>query len=362
MKNQLFAAFAAMFAACFMIFSCAKDVKESSFAGTQDQATRAYGDKSPKVLVYVETNDVSPLNGLCYEMGGEKFIDALVLFASNIHKDASDFPTIYLNDKLTRVLEPDPVAPTTTGYHKYVAPLQTAGTKVFLGVLGDWQGIGVANLSIDKADRFADILVYAVDRYGLDGVTFDDEYSNYPGSGSSSPSQNPNSYSYVIKALHAKLDTKFGVGVKKITVFEWGYVTQIDATAGAMIDLADQGVFGANSFRSSSYISGVTNDRWCPQAIQLGQSYSGPLLSQITNNSNSAKTGNYGGIMMFNLRRSNDVNPLPVFQAIANGAYNSATVSNVCATPYAQDWDFIPTGYTITKDDVPAYLPKFVGN
>ena len=27
------------------------------------------------------------------------------------------------------------------------------------------------------ADRYADILVFCVDRYGLDGINFDDEYS-----------------------------------------------------------------------------------------------------------------------------------------------------------------------------------------
>lgn len=98
-----------------------------------------------------------------------------------------------------------------------------------------------------------------------------------------------------------------------------------------------------------------------PQAIQLGTNYIQYFLNQITTYSSQAASGNYGGIMMFNLRPSNDQNPLPVFQAIANGAYNSATVSSV-SSPYSQDWEFIPSGFELTKDDVPAYQPTYTGN
>lgn len=99
-----------------------------------------------------------------------------------------------------------------------------------------------------------------------------------------------------------------------------------------------------------------------PQAINLGYSYSTLNLTQIKNRSSETATKGYAGIMMFNLRPANDVSPLPVFQAIANGAYNSATVSNVCSTPYTQDWEFISSGFELTKDDVPAYQPTYTGN
>lgn len=60
------------------------------------------------------------------------------LFASNIHKRTVNGvvePTLYLNDKMTNLLEND-------GYLTYVKPLQDMGIKVLLTVLGDWQGIG----------------------------------------------------------------------------------------------------------------------------------------------------------------------------------------------------------------------------
>jgi len=99
-----------------------------------------------------------------------------------------------------------------------------------------------------------------------------------------------------------------------------------------------------------------------PQAILLGQTYNALQLNQIKNRSSQTASGGYAGIMMFNLRPANDVSPEPVFQAIANGAYNSATVSNVCDSPYTQDWEFIPSGLEWTKDDVPAYQPTYTGN
>ena len=356
MKKHLLTLATVLFAAGALFTSCANDPEEPQIQSDGTQiSTRAYGDKSPKIMVYVETNDVNPLNALCWEMNDKKFIDILNLFASNIHKDSDGYPTVYLNDKLTRVLEPDPNNPTETGFQKYVEPLQAAGIKVCLTSLGDWQHIGVANMTPAMAARFADILVFCVDRYGLDGINFDDEYADYT-------SMEYNSFSHVFKALRAKLDAKFGAGNKLITVFQWGNYNQIDVTAGGIIDYADHGNFGPDVFISSSSILGVTNDRWMPRAILLGNNYLPYYLGQITTRSAQTASGGYAGIMLFNLRPANDVSPQPVFQAIANGAYNSATVTNVCDSPYTQDWEFIPNGFELTKDDVPAYQPTYTGN
>ena len=139
-------------------------------------STRSFGQKNPKMVVYVETNDVNPLNAGDYTMSdGTAFVDIVELFASNIHKDGNGDPTLYLNDKLTNVLENGGVA-------TYVAPLQAKGIKVLLTVLGDWQGIGVANMTDAQSTKFATILAYAVNKYGLDGIGFDDEYASYSGS------------------------------------------------------------------------------------------------------------------------------------------------------------------------------------
>lgn len=78
------------------------------------------------------------MNALDYRLSnGRTYFDIVELFASNIHKQTvgtSEEPTLYLNDKLTPVLE-------NGGVNTYIAPLQAASMKVLLTVLGDWQGI-----------------------------------------------------------------------------------------------------------------------------------------------------------------------------------------------------------------------------
>lgn len=131
----------AAFAAAFVsIFACNKIEAPQVNNAPEVPATKALGDKTPMLAVYVETNDVNPLNAGDYYFGDDytTFIDIVELFASNIHKDASGNPTLYLNDKLTPVLE-------NGGVEKYVRPLQEKGIRVLLSVIGNWQHIGLAN-------------------------------------------------------------------------------------------------------------------------------------------------------------------------------------------------------------------------
>ena len=191
---------------------------------------------------------------------------------------------------------------------------------------------------------YTPILTYIVKEYGLDGIGFDDEYADY------STPIDPTSASKLVLKLREKFNAEFPGERKIIQMFQWNYVSNISAAAGAEIDLADHGSFGPNVFQTSSAFAGVTNDRWCPQAIQMGQSYNAIFLNQIKTRSSQAASGNYGGIMMFNVRKASNVNPLPVFQKIAEGAFG-ATVTYT-GTEYSQDWTFNPAGYTITYADI----------
>ena len=71
-----------------MLFSC-QQADEPMIDKGQESAlkTRAYGDKTPTVTIYVETNDVNPLNAGDYKLpDGTPYADIVELFASNIHK------------------------------------------------------------------------------------------------------------------------------------------------------------------------------------------------------------------------------------------------------------------------------------
>ena len=308
--------------------------------------TRAYGDKSPKIMVSIETNEVNPLNAGDYEFSdGKAFVDIVMLFASNLQKrtiDGVSQPVLKLNDRMVRVLEPDPTTPTTTGYHKYVKPLQEKGIKVLLTVLGNWDGISVASMNDTQTTQFAQILAYVVDRYDLDGIDFDDEYSG-------TSVTVAGSYGSLISKLKNLMPAD-----KLITVLQCGSYgpSQISSTQGALIDYASPCVIGDCNFIETSSISGVTNSHWCPICIYLGSTNN---TGCIYENARTAAEGQYGGMMTANLRRSSDVDPLPVFNALAGGAYEDevsvvSTPDNASDRP--QDWEVISEELYFTMDDV----------
>ena len=331
MKTKFF--FASLAAAAGMLISCNKEMTPSvQDTDETTPMTKAYGDKTPVVTAYIETNDTNPLNaGDYFDENGEPFFDIVELFASNIHKETVNGqvrPTLYLNDKLTPVLE-------GTGVTTYVRPLQEVGIKVLLTVLGDWQGVGVANMNDTQAEQFATILAYAVGKYGLDGIGFDDEYANYSGSLVSG------SFGNIITKLHAKLPAD-----KLITVFAYGYTNQINSAAGALIDYA---YTNFTYWNGTPGISGVTKGRWAPIALNLGNTYSSSTLNTIRSNSKKAKDEGYGAIMTFNLRRSSEVDPMPVLQAISDGigcGELSCDNGNRARTAGS-----VSTGYTLTYSE-----------
>lgn len=326
--------FAAIAAASASIFACNK-IEESKLVNDQipeSPMTKAIGDKTPIMACYVETNDVNPLNAGDYYFGdglNEPFFDIVELFASNIHKDdETGDPTLFLNDKLANVLE-------NGGVNTYVRPLQNDyGIKVLLTVLGDWQGIGLSNMTDSQADKFATILAYAVEKYGLDGIGFDDEYSG-------TDEVNNTSYSRIITKLHELMPAD-----KLITVFDWGGTETISSTAASYIDYAYHGYFGNYLGVSTSDIAGMNTPRWSPVSINMGN-YN--IASIVRSQASRAKSDGYGAMMCFNLRPSSDRDPLPTLQAISDGAYNGRIVTREGGDrPRTAEID--PDGFTITYE------------
>ena len=320
-----------------VLLSCNKEVEPSiSSVSTESSVTMTKSvldTSNPQVVAYVETNDTNPLNAGDYVLDGTStpVINIVELFAANIHTETVNGvvrPTLYLNDKLTNVLA-------NNGYQTYVQPLQNKGIKVLLTVLGDWAHFGVASMSDTQATQFATILKFVVDEFGLDGIGFDDEYAGYYWY-----SYVSGSYGNIISKLHALMPNKM------ITVFQWGNYSQINSTQGAYIDYAYHGWFGYDNYYSSSYISGVTASHWSPISLLLGDEYTDDQLETITENVATAKTNGLGAVMTFNLRRSSDVDPFPVLQAIASGL-NLGDID--CSNgDRARDAQIVSSGYTIT--------------
>ena len=84
--KQNFKLFAALAASAAMMFSC-QQAEDPTMDKAQEPIvkTRAYGDKTPKVTIYVETNDVNPLNAGDYILSdGTAYDDIVELFAPNL--------------------------------------------------------------------------------------------------------------------------------------------------------------------------------------------------------------------------------------------------------------------------------------
>lgn len=129
--------------------------------------------KERKTILYFEVNDVNPLNALEYRLeDGSMFFDAVVLFAANINLDYNTgMPILHNNPNVQALLDETDV---------YLQPLRQAGIKVYLGILGNHDPAGVCQLSKLGAQTYAQTLAQAVKQYKLDGVSFDDEYSQSP--------------------------------------------------------------------------------------------------------------------------------------------------------------------------------------
>lgn len=124
-------------------------------------------------VCYVEVNGNNPLNALEWrcKRNDKPLFDIVNLFAANINwLEEEGRIGIHFNPNVRHIL---------SNRDKYIAPLQRAGMRVSLTILGNGDGTGVANLSDDAARAVALELKSIVTAYGLDGVDFDDEYSQY---------------------------------------------------------------------------------------------------------------------------------------------------------------------------------------
>ena len=193
MRKQFLFAACTLFAASALLMTSCQQAEEPIANDPTDQAgpmTRAATLGNFYRVVYVEVNDVNPLNAGEYLLSdGTPFFTHVILFASNIRGDASGNVHNYNNPNNAAIL----ANPST-----YIAPLQAKGIKVIMGNLGDHTGAGFANLTAAQIGTYTDDLV-AYDNI-VDGYDFDDEWAEYGTRGY--PYANSTSYSNMIIALY----------------------------------------------------------------------------------------------------------------------------------------------------------------
>lgn len=281
--SQSFLLFIAAMMAGAVVTSCNNVGMEDDVMQMSDPqtSTRAVGSKTPKLTVYIETNDVNPLNAKEYLFTNttEEVVDHVILFASNIRGTASTVQ-LYHNNNQSYILN---------NASTLIAPLQQKGIKVLLGLLGDHTGVGFANLTPAMINSFAQQVADCVNTYGLDGVDLDDEYANY-GIISGLPSQSGVIMGNLIAKLRELMPNKL------ITAFYFGNAYNLNATAMGKLD------YMWPDFGCSSYApTGFPTSKWAKLTISItNQGSTRPSSTSIQSCANSYS--GYGAVMMFNMR------------------------------------------------------------
>ncbi len=132
------------------------------------------GKDAIKTVLYFEVNDVNPLNALEFALknSGKLLFDEVVLFSANMNYNRETGRVyVYNNPNVQFLLDHN---------DEYLQPLRKRGIKVILGILGNHDESGVGQLSSLGSMMFAQDLASICYAYNLDGVGYDDEYSNAP--------------------------------------------------------------------------------------------------------------------------------------------------------------------------------------
>lgn len=245
---------------------------------------------NPTGICYVEVNNNNILNAGAYKLqtSGNYLFNVVNIFAANINYDTGR-GRAYLsnNNNVTKVL---------TNASTYIKPLQDKGMKVVLTILGNHQGAGFCNFPTREAARdFAQQLAHTVNTYGLDGIDFDDEYSDYGQNGTGQP--NDSSFVMLVQELRALLPDKiisfyyYGPAASKLS---WNGLR-----AGDYINYSWNASYGTFS---APNVPPLTKAQISPAAVWMGNTSNATTTSLAS----QTKTGGYGLFLWYDLHGTNE--------------------------------------------------------
>lgn len=244
------------------------------------------GDDVVQGYLFFEVNNVNPLNALSFELENGKLIwDVVVLFAANINYDAAaGRPRVQCNPNVQFLLDNN---------ETYLQPLRKRGIKVLLGLLGNHDMTGLAQLSDQGARDFAREIAQYCKAYNLDGVNYDDEYSKAPDL--SNPALTGKSTAAAARLCY---ETKRMMPDKLVTVFAYGYMYGVASVDGVdareWIDIVVPNYGG-----SARPIGEMTNKECAGLAAEFNLGIGGSLTAS---SAHSLISGKYGWHMGFDLK------------------------------------------------------------
>lgn len=277
-----------------------KDLRKSDNAFKGEDVIRG--------CLFFEVNDVNPLNAFQYQLENGKYVwDAVVLFAANINYDSeAGRPRVQCNPNVQFLLD---------NTEQFLQPLRKRGIKVILGLLGNHDMTGLAQLSDRGAKDFAREVAQYCYAYKLDGVNFDDEYSKSP------DLSNP-ALTYRSSAAGSRLcyETKKAMPDKMVTIYQYGSFYSLQSVDGAdpseFVDLIvpDYGAAGSPQ-------GNITFKNCAGMAMEFARG-SGGSLSATT--ANRLKSNGYGWYMGFSANPNNYTKVLYRIQGGMQTLYGSS--------------------------------------
>ncbi|WP_128572421.1 endo-beta-N-acetylglucosaminidase H [Chryseobacterium sp. P1-3] len=279
---------------------------------------------NPAGICYVEVNNNNILNAGAYKLqtSNSYLFNVVNIFAANINYDANRGRAyLYSNNNVTKVL---------TNADTYIKPLQQKGMKVVLTILGNHQGAGICNFPTREAARdFALQLANTVNTYGLDGIDFDDEYSEYGNNGTGQP--NDSSFVMLVQELRALLPDKL------ITFYYYGPAASRLSWNGSRVGDYVNYSWNANyGTFSAPNVPPLTKAQISPAAVWLGNTSN----STTTSLASQTKTGGYGLYLWYDLKGTNQASQLSAGtqtlygeQTVLSGSLQSWTQGTNCDAP-----------------------------
>jgi hypothetical protein len=279
---------------------------------------------SPTGICYVEVNNNNLLNAGAYKLqtSNSYLFNVVNIFAANINYDTSRGRAyLYSNNNVTKVL---------TNADTYIKPLQQKGMKVVLTILGNHQGAGICNFPTREAAKdFALQLANTVNTYGLDGIDFDDEYSEYGKNGTGQP--NDSSFVMLVQELRALLPNKI------ISFYYYGdaasRLSWNGARVGDNVNYSWNAMYGTFS---APNVPPLTKAQISPAAVWMGNTSNSTTTSLAT----QTKNGGYGVFMWYDLHGTNETSQLSAGtqtlygeQTVLSGTLQSWTQGTNCDAP-----------------------------
>ena len=271
----------------------AANVTAISFSDQPVDASTKYADGEPAQVVFscIEVNNTNPLQHLNFHLkkSNKNLFDAVILFSSNINFSKKE-DVVYIHNN-------ENVQPILNHWEHYIKPLKDRGIKVLLSILGNYDGSGLANLSDERAKLFAQAIADTLQKYDLDGVFFDDEYSDYNKNLAGQGYKGFFSTASYDAASRLAYETKQAIGDKWLVLYKYGSYSKavsVDGKKpGEYVDyvLTDYNVSGAGM---NLQYPGVENSQVGCYSVNINGYYNKSNIKKL-------RSEKYGAFMIYNL-------------------------------------------------------------